>query len=199
MATTTSRRTLLVGASILPVASLPVLANSAPAQAATTLPPDLIDRFVRVRAWYLDNYKRAELLSDEIDRRFYAVTGLTRDQRREIGYDDPRRRELAAVHKKIWVELGGDDEEDECEKLGEERWAVAEAMFEHKPQNIVDLAWQAEAYLLADLELYQPPEATADRLSRTLFQYIRTLGAVPQPDDPLGALSINIAREEVQS
>ena len=77
MATTTSRRTLLVGASMLPVASLPALAGSAPAQAATTLPPDLIDRFVRVRAWYLDNYKRAELLSDEIDRRFYAVTGLT--------------------------------------------------------------------------------------------------------------------------
>ena len=196
MTTTTSRRAILAGAATLPVASLPALAGSA----ATTLPADLIERFVRVRAWYLDNDKRYVLRSNEIDRRLYAATGLTSDQMRDLNYDDPRRRELDTVHKKIWVEVGGDDEAAECDELHAERWDVAEALMAHEPQTIVDLAWQAEAYLLADLELYQPPEATADRLTRTLFKYIRTLGALPQPDDPLGALRINTGDDQaVQS
>ena len=199
MSSSTSRRAILAGAAMLPAASLPALASSGPAQAATTPPPDLIERFVRVRAWYLDNNKREKLSSDEVDRRFYAATGLTGDQWRDIDYNDPRRRELVSVRSKIYRQVESSDDEAESEQLCDERWSVAEAMFAHEPQNVVDLAWQAEAYLLADLELYQPPEATADRLIRTIFQHIRTLAALPQPDDPLGALSINIAQEEVQS
>lgn len=198
MTSTTSRRAILAGAAMLPVASLPALAGASPVQAATTLPPDLIERFLRVRAWYLDNYKRGELHSAEVGRRFYAATGLTSDQWRDIGYDDPRRRELDAIHKKIYHEVPvAYDEEAEGVELGDERWSVAKAMFEHEPQNVVDLAWQAEAWLLADLELFSDDsDASSDCMHRALFRHIRTLGGVPQPDDPLGALSI---REAVQS
>ena len=73
---------------------------------------------------------------------------------------------------------------------------------DHKPQTVVDLAWPAEAYLLADLDIFSfaPDSATSDRLIRTFFHHIRTLGALPQPDDPLGALSIEVDSDEaVQS
>jgi hypothetical protein len=46
----------------------------------------LIERFVRVRAWFLDNNKRNRAWSDEIGRRFYAATGVTKDQYREMNY-----------------------------------------------------------------------------------------------------------------
>jgi hypothetical protein len=36
-------------------------------------------------------------------------------------------------------------------------------------------------------------------LIRTFFQHIRTLGGVPQPDDPFGALSIDVSRNEDDS
>ncbi len=141
MTTTTSRRAILAGAAMLPVASLPALASSGPAQAATTLPPDLIERFVRVRAWYLDDVKREKSQSDEVDRRFYAITGLTDEQRRDLDRDDPTWRELDAVHTKICNEVMGNlDEDAEGDALWYERWSVAGAMFEHEPQNVVDLA-----------------------------------------------------------
>jgi hypothetical protein len=73
----------------------------------------------------------------------------------------------------------------------------------HKPQTFADLAWQAAAYLMADLDLlsFAPDSSTSDRLIRTLFRHIRTLGALPQPDDPRGTLSLDIGSdgEAVQS
>jgi hypothetical protein len=65
-------------------------------------------------------------------------------------------------------------------------------MLEHEPKSIVDLAWQAEAWLLADLDLL---EGSDQPMLDTLFQHIRTLGALPQPDDPHGALTITASAE----
>ena len=76
-------------------------------------------------------------------------------------------------------------------------------MAHKKLVTFADLALQAEAYLVADLEMLSERTdlCTSDRLIRTLFGHIRTLGALPQPDDPLGALSLDICSdgEEVQS
>jgi hypothetical protein len=112
-------------------------------------------------------------------------------------YDDPRKKELTAVWDKVSDELrresGSTNEAEEAEEaetnaLGDERWAVAEAMMAHEPQSIVDLAWQLEAWLIADLEMLSG--STPDHLLRMFVEHVRTLGAVPQPDDPFGALSL---------
>jgi hypothetical protein len=93
----------------------------------------------------------------------------------------------------ISKEFPGEDDQAECDELCDERWNVAEAIIVHQPQTIADLAWQAEAYLMADMEMLssKPNSCTTDRLIRTFFQHIRNLGALPQPEDPLGALSID--------
>jgi hypothetical protein len=199
-----SRRTLVASAATLSALAVPGVASAAPARAAeasTTLPPELIERFVRVRAWYLDYVQRETIWSDEVDRRFYAATGLTSDQLRDLGRADPRRKELEAVEKKVYAEVPPYGDETECDLLCDERWDVARAIIDHKPQTVVDLAWQLEAWLLADLETYLHSASDgSEGLMRTLFRYIRTLGALPQPDDPLGALSINMDDDEaVQS
>jgi hypothetical protein len=196
-----SRRAILAGAS---ASVLPAGALAATSTSACTLPPDLIERFVRMRAWYLDSRKRETLWGDEVDRRFYAATGLTDEEWCDIDRDHPRWNELRAARDKIYAEVPGIDRyEGECEELGDERWAVAEAIMAHKPQTFADLAWQAEAYLIGDLEVLteRTDLCTSAQLIRTLFGYIRTLGALPQPDDPLGALSLDIDSdgEEVQS
>jgi hypothetical protein len=196
-----SRRTLVSSAVALPALTLPALASTAIPASACTLPPDLIERFVRVRAWYLDSHQQEALWNDEIDRRFYAATGFTHDQWRDVDHDHPRWKELKAAFEKVCAEVPGEDDA-ETNLLGDERWDVAEAIIDHKPQTVVDLAWQAEAYLLADLDLFSfaPNSSTGDRLIRTFFRHIRTLGALPQPDDPLGALSIDMDSDEaVQS
>jgi hypothetical protein len=74
----------------------------------------------------------------------------------------------------------------------DERWAVAKAMLSHEPKSVVDLAYQAEAWLLADLELFcrREDRDSSEHLLQTLFRHIRTLGALPQPADPSGALTI---------
>ena len=199
-----SRRAILAGAASVPALALPAAPSAAASTPACTLPPDLIERFVRMRAWYLDSRKRETLWGDEVDRRFYAATGLTDEEWRDIDRDHPRWNELRAARDKIYAEVPGSDRyEGECEELGDERWAVAEAIMAHKPQTFADLAWQAEAYLVADLDLlsFAPNSSTSDQLIRTFFGYIRTLGALPQPDDPLGALSLDIYSdgEEAQS
>jgi hypothetical protein len=182
----------------LPALAVPAVANAAPALAvadsSTTLPPDLIERFVYLRAWYLDNHRRYSAWSDEFDGRFYAATGVTTDQYRDLDHNDPVEKELRAVFEKTFKEVHSKEDDTECKRLGDERWEVAEAIMEHQPQTIADLAWQAEAFLIADLEILheQPNEYASDRLIRTLFRHIRTLGGVPQRDDPLGALAINI-------
>ena len=66
----------------------------------------------------------------------------------------------------------------------------------HEPQSITDLAWQAEAFLLAYLELFDESGDYGGHLIRKLFQNIRTLGALPQPDDPRSALTIPTAEYE---
>jgi hypothetical protein len=194
MSTNLSRRAILAGAASVP--ALPAAAAlSATSTSACTLPPDLVERFVRLRAWYLDFEKQEKAWGDETDRRFFAVTGVTTEEWRDLDRDHARWSELDAAYDKILAEVPDIDRyEGECEELGDERWAVAEAIMAYKPQTFADLAWQAEAYLIADLDIYSfAPESSSAELIRTLFAHIRTLGALPQPDDPLGMLSLDKA------
>jgi len=135
-----------------------------------------IERFVRVRAWYLRFSQIEMLYGDEIDRRFYAATGFTSEQMRDLNRDHPGFKEFEAARKKVYAEVPVPRELDDAESnlLGDERWRVAEAIIDHKPQTVVDLAWQAEAYLLADLDIFSvaPVSSTADRLARMLFRHI---------------------------
>ena len=188
-----SRRSLVISAAVLPALSVPALTVSATVSSACTLPPDLIERFVRVRAWFLEIHARESQHSAEIDRRFYAASSVTRKQYRAMNYDDPRREELNTLHSKIIKETPHDDEDvdeygqTEADRLCDERWDVAKAMLDHQPQTIVDLAWQVEAWLLADLEIIGTGEPS---MLGTIFRHIRTLGPLPQPEDPFGALAI---------
>jgi hypothetical protein len=188
-----SRRHLVTAAAALPVLAVPAAAHAT----ACTLPPDLIERFLSMRAWYLEDNARHSLQSREFDKRFEAATELPRDQYREnIKYGAPRKKELEAVSHKILNELQRESgrtnelDEAEAERLCDERWAVAEAMMAHEPQSIVDVAWQLEAWLIADLELFNSSGGTYNQLFRMFVEHVRTLGAVPQPDDPFEALSL---------
>jgi hypothetical protein len=165
---------------------------------ACTLPPDLIERFLRMRAWFMEDHARDSLESREFDKRFHAASGFTADQWRDIEYGDPRKKELEVIWNRVSKELhreGGrtnESKEVETSRLSDERWAVAEAMMAHEPKSIVDVAWQLEAWLIADLEMfnYSDSDATSDQLFRMFVEHVRTLGAVPQPADPFGALSL---------
>jgi len=189
-----SRRHLVTTAAALPVLALPAAAHAS----ASTLPPDLIERFLSMRARYLADHARDSLQSREFDKRFKAATGVTADEYRDMEYHDPRSKELRPTWDKVWDELRcesgrtNESEEAEASALGDERWAVAEAMMAHEPKSIVDVAWQLEAWLIADLEMfnYSDSDATSDLLFRMFVEHVRTLGAVPQPEDPFGALSL---------
>ena len=191
-----SRRHLVTAAAALPALALPTVAHAT----ACTLPPDLIERFLRMRLWYLEDTARESVWSREFDKRFYAASGLTMDQYRDIRRGNPRYEQIEAVWDKVSDELQresgrtNESEEEETEALCDERWAVAKAMMAHEPQSIVDLAWQLEAWLIADLELLS--EGTSDELLRTFVGYVRALGAVPQPDDPFDALSLADCEDE---
>jgi hypothetical protein len=193
-----SRRHLVTTAAALPALAVPAAAHAA---TACTLPPDLIERFLRMRAWYVADNARYTLQSREHAKRFEAATGVTMDQYHDMNYHDARRKELGPTWSKTWNEIHresgrtddhNDFEGEETERLGDERWAVAEAMMAHEPQSIVDVAWQLEAWLIADLELFNSAgdDCTSTQLFRMIVRYVRTLGAVPQPDDPFGALSL---------
>lgn len=189
--------TIVSAAAIATAAALPASAANAISASACTLPPELIERFVRMRAWYLEDHKQWRLRREEIDKRFYATTGITFDEYRDLEYEDPRRKELSAVHHKLCDDISSSVSDEETERLGDERWSVVEAIMEYEPKTIVDLAWQAEAFLIADLEIVaSPPTCSHERLIRLLFHHIRTLGALPQPEDPRGALSIDISEYE---
>jgi hypothetical protein len=118
---------------------------------ACTLPPDLIERFLRMRAWFMEDHARDSLESREFDKRFHAASGFTADQWRDIEYGDPRKKELEVIWNRVSKELhreGGrtnESKEVETSRLSDERWAVAEAMMAHEPKSIVDVAWQLEA------------------------------------------------------
>lgn len=152
---TLSRRSLVTSAAALPAMAVPAaVAGPASVAPACTLPPELIDRFVPMRALYLDRCKRDEVAHAEIDRRFYAATGVTSEQRRELDYDHPRRRELDAIRSKIYEDFPMfADDDPEANWIGGDRWNVAEAMLECEPRTVADIAWQAEAYLLVDMEI----------------------------------------------
>jgi hypothetical protein len=188
-----SRRHLVTAAAALPALALPAAAHAS----ACTLSPDLIERFLRMRAWFLDDHARYWLERNECDKRFEAATGVTAGKYFDMNHGDQGHEELQAVRFKIREELQresgqtSESEEAECTALGDERWAVAETMMAHKPQSIVDLAWQLEAWLIADLEFFNSDsDATSDQLFRMFVGYVRTLGAVPQPEDPFGALAL---------
>ena len=113
------------------------------------------------------------------------------------------RRDLSGASRKISDEmdaeaLGFDIPEFQVQRQSDERWAVAEAMIlECKAQTIVDLAWQLEAFLIADIEILdETGDGPHEWMHRTLLQNIRTLGAIPQPDDPRGSLSIDIGNDD---
>jgi hypothetical protein len=197
-----SRRTLVASAAALPALAVPAVASAAPTQTApTTLPPDLIERFVRMRAWFLDDHKQTTLFSAEVGRRFFAATGMTNEEYWDLKWNDPGIEKLRAVRRQIGEQLSGRnreewnaEEEAETAALGDERWEVCSAIMDHTPQTITDLAWQAEAFLIADMEIVNsnPPTCPHDQMRRLFFHRIRTLGALPQPEDPFGALAINI-------
>ena len=143
-----SRRALVTATAALPALAMPAaaIANPATPSAECTLPPDLIERFVRVRACHLD------------------------------------------------VESRSDTSEAEISAVGAEGWDVAAAMLACKPQTVTDLAWQLEAYLIAEHEILQG-DANNGLIGR-YFRHIRALGGVPQPDDPLGVLHIPVNGDE---
>jgi hypothetical protein len=132
---TISRRSLVTSAAALPALAVPAAAHAS----VCTLPPDLIERFLSMRAWFLEEDARSSLRSREHDKRFEAATGVTEDQYRDIDHHDPRRKKLQAVWYEIWNELQresgltAEDEEAETGRLCDERWAVADAMIAHKP------------------------------------------------------------------
>jgi hypothetical protein len=72
-----SRRHLVTAAAALPALAVPAAAHAA---TACTLPPDLIERFLRMRAWYLEDNARWSVHLDEFNKRFEAATGVTRAQ-----------------------------------------------------------------------------------------------------------------------
>jgi hypothetical protein len=190
-----SRRTLVASAAALPALAVPAIASAAPARAgaSTTLPPELIERFVRLRAWYLAFSERGMLHDEEIDRRFYAATGVTSEQYFDMKYGHPGKKELGAVRTKIHKEVPGEDDEDECSELCDERWDVARAMMAQTPRTIADLAYQMEAFLVADLEIIEgDAKDGGDWLVRMLLHHIRTLGALPLPENSFGSLHIDI-------
>lgn len=194
---TLSRCTLVTAASAPPALAVPALASPAAASPpACTLPPDLVERFVRVRAWYLGYHKREEKAGKEVDRRFEATTGLTAEQWREINCDDPRWKELTAINNKIYADFSiFQDDEPEADELWNERWGLAGALIECEPRTVVDLAYQAEAWRLADPDIFCTTSgATADPLLRTFFRHLRAL--MPPPNDPTGLLSINIDSDD---
>ena len=127
MSSLSRRHLVTAAAAALPALALPTVAHAT----ACTLPPDLIERFVRMRAWYLDNNARESLRLREHDKRFYAVSGLTKDQYRDIRRGDPRYEEIEGVWQKVYDEIlresGGTNESEEAEisALHDERWAVA--------------------------------------------------------------------------
>jgi hypothetical protein len=82
--------TLVSAASIASASAVPASA----AGASTTLPPDLIERFVSVRAWYLDYHRREQAFSGEVDRQFYAATGVTAEQYHEMNYETEARERI---------------------------------------------------------------------------------------------------------
>jgi hypothetical protein len=195
---TLSRRTLVASAAALPALAVPVVAGAAPMPAVgpITLPPDLIERFVRVREWYLDYNRREKLWSAEVDRRLFAATGVTREQYHSMNYKQRRANELNEAHSRACDEVQLEEKcETECDDLGDERWDVAKAMMAHTPRTTADLAYQVEAFLVADLEMTCGDEPTngGDWLVRMLLQNIRTLGALPLPEDSFGSLRTRVA------
>ena len=66
MSATTTRRAILAGAATLPALTVPALA--VPATSGCTLPSDLIERFLRVRAWFLEKHAQESLHSVPIDK-----------------------------------------------------------------------------------------------------------------------------------
>jgi hypothetical protein len=129
MSATTTRRAILAGAATLPALTVPALA--VPATSGCTLPSDLIERFLRVRAWFLEKHAQESLHSAEVDRRVYEASGITRAEYFDMAADDPRREELNALNIKVSKQ---DDREEvdeygqtEADRLCDERWDVAEA------------------------------------------------------------------------
>jgi hypothetical protein len=189
-----SRRHLVTTAAALPALALPAAAHAT----ACTLPPDLIDRFLSMRAWFLEDHVRYSVRSREFDKRFEAAAGITTDEYRDMEYHGLRRKELEPTWDKVSDELRresgrtNESEEAEVTRLGDERWAVAEAMMAHESQSIVDVAWQLEAWLIADLELFNSAgdDCTSTQLFRMFVEHVRTLGKVPQPEDPFDALRL---------
>lgn len=59
----------------------------------------------RCLSWPANRNKRDEGAHAEIDRRFQAATGLTREEWREIDHNDPRWKELLAVNNKIYADF----------------------------------------------------------------------------------------------
>jgi hypothetical protein len=51
------------------------------------------------------------------DKRFYAASGFTNEQRLELDYDDPRKEVLSAACYKLYKEFPAEEDETEGDEL----------------------------------------------------------------------------------
>lgn len=150
-----SRRAALTAAATL--AAVPVTAGAAvdAVDIGAVSFPELVDRFVRVCA-----RRDAQLALDRADsakteRLLDQATGLTREQRNEIKPTDPRWADYVANLDRIVKENPSSDPVDEdgdsvaWNEIHDELFPLCDAILERRPQSLADLAWQAEAFIVA--------------------------------------------------
>jgi hypothetical protein len=105
-----SRRTLVASAAALPAIAIPAVA----ATSACTLPPDLVERFLRARAWHLKDHVREIRERAQFEKKFFAASGVTDDEFWEFAKSDPAHfNELMEVHNRVCRE-GSDEATDRC-------------------------------------------------------------------------------------
>jgi hypothetical protein len=183
----TSRRSFLMNtmvsaASLATAAAVaaPTIASAAPAGDVSF--PDLVAEFVKIRERLNEQRANFKAWSGKLDQLFFDATGVTNDEGLAIDCSvDPRGKRLVEIRKRLMKEnpYWGDD--DAFDRIQSELWSVAEVMFSRQPMSVTDLAWQAEALVTADPDLFiDRKEALSERLHRQVFENIRTL-AGPQP------------------
>ena len=195
----------MVSASALATATA-VVAPSVASAASTTVDtvsfPGLIARFIRFRERWRNQRALDQVRQDEFDDLFFKASGFTKEQRLAIGASDPRWKEMLALMDKIAAEIRDYDLVDEHGRsiawnaLIDEIWPLADEILGQTPRTIADLAWQAEALTIADVQLLEPGSYPSARLLRNLLANIRTLSgplslpsavSASAPSDPLFA------------
>jgi hypothetical protein len=179
------RRAVLAGAAAVPALPSIAAALVSPAGAVPVADdvsfPDLVARFVLLRE-RMRAYDAKEKAHDEkLDKLFREATGLSIEEYFDLDRSDPRRKRLSAVHSKIIKENPDDDPVDangssiELDEICDEKWPLVEAMLSQAPRSFIDLAWQAEALVVADSELREGEDIPDGRMVRQLIKNIFAL------------------------